>query len=65
MTVLQLGQITKIYHNLIMCHGFLFRSEYIFRTTRELAYVFFLSRKARKKIPDFNIRLYDKYSESD
>jgi hypothetical protein len=32
---------------------------------RELEYLFFLSRKAQKKIPDFNIRLYDKNSESD
>ena len=28
-------------------YGFLFRSEFFFRTTRELEYVFFLSRKAR------------------
>jgi hypothetical protein len=35
------------------------------RTTQELEYVFFLSRKAWKNFPEFNIRLYDKYSESD
>jgi hypothetical protein len=33
----------------------LFRSEKIFRTTQELEYFF----------PEFNIRLYDKKSESD
>ena len=36
-------------------YGFLFRSEYIFRTTRELEYIFFLSRKARTNFPEFNI----------
>jgi hypothetical protein len=46
-------------------YGFLFRSEIFFRTARELEYLFFLSRKARKKFPEFNIRLYDKNSESD
>jgi hypothetical protein len=35
---------------------FLFRSEFFFRTTRELQYIFF---------PEINIRLYDKNSESD
>jgi hypothetical protein len=35
-----------------------------FRTTRELEY-FFLSHKARNLFPEFNIRLYDKNSESD
>ena len=35
-----------------------------FRTTQELEF-FFLSHKTRKKIPQFNIRLYDKNSESD
>ena len=44
---------------------FLFRSEIFFRTTRELEYLFFLSRKARNISPDFNIRLYDKNCESD
>ena len=36
-------------------YGFLFRSEIFFRTTQELEYFF----------PEFNIRLYDKNSESD
>ena len=43
----------------------MFRSEICFRTTRELEYLFFLSRKARNFFPEFNIRLYDKNSESD
>jgi hypothetical protein len=43
---------------------FLFCSEFFFRTTQELEY-FFLSRKARIFFPEFNIRLYDKNSESD
>ena len=46
-------------------YGFLFRSEILFRTTRELEYLFFLSRRARIFFPEFNIRLYDKNSESD
>jgi hypothetical protein len=37
-------------------HGFLFCSEFFFRTTRELEYLFF---------SEFNIRLYDKNSDSD
>ena len=45
--------------------GFLFRSEIVFRTTQELEYLFFLSRKARNFFSKFNIRLYDKNSESD
>ena len=45
-------------------YGFLFRSEFFFRTTRELEYLFFLSHKARIFFPEFNIRLYDKNSES-
>jgi hypothetical protein len=45
--------------------GFLFRSENKFRTTQELEYLFFLSRNARNFFPEFNIRLYDKNSESD
>jgi Ni,Fe-hydrogenase I cytochrome b subunit len=45
--------------------GFLFRSEMLFRTTQELEYLFFLSRKARIFFSEFNIRLYDKNSESD
>ena len=44
---------------------FLFRSEICFRTTRELEYLFFLSLKARIFFPEFNIRLYDKNSESE
>ena len=46
-------------------YGFLFRSEFFFRITRELEYLFFLWRKARKFFPEFNIRFYDKNSESD
>jgi hypothetical protein len=46
-------------------YGFLFRSEFFFRKTRELEYLFFLSHKARIFFPEFNIRLYDKNSESD
>ena len=45
-------------------YGFLFRSEFFFRTTQQLEY-FFLSHKARKFFPEVNIRLYDKNSESD
>ena len=37
-------------------YGFLFRSKKNFQTTQELEYLFF---------PEFNIRLYDKNSESD
>ncbi len=47
-----------------MVFGFLFRSEFFFRTTQELEYLFFLSRKAGIFFPEFNIRLYDKNSES-
>jgi hypothetical protein len=43
---------------------FLFRSEIFFRTTQELEYSIFLWRKARIFFPEFNIRLYDKISES-
>jgi hypothetical protein len=46
-------------------YGFLFRSEFFFRTTQELEYLFFLLRKVRNFFPEFNIRLYDKNSESD
>ena len=45
-------------------YGFLFHSEFFFRTTRELEYLFFLSRKARNFFKNFNIRLYDKNSEA-
>ena len=41
-------------------YGFLFRSEICFRTIQE--YLFFL---AQFFFPEFNIRLYDKNSESD
>ena len=44
-------------------YGILFRSEFFFQTTRELEYLFILSRKARFFFPEFNIRLYDKNSE--
>ena len=40
-------------------YGFLFRSEFFFRTTRELEYFFNFFP------PEFSIRLYDKNSESD
>jgi hypothetical protein len=46
-------------------YGFLFRSEFFFRTTQELEYSFFLSCKAQFFFSEFNIRLYDKNSESD
>ena len=46
-------------------YGFLFRWEFYFRTTQELEYLFSLSHKARNFFPEFNIRLYDKNSESD
>jgi hypothetical protein len=45
-------------------YGFLFCSEIFFRTTEELEYLFFLSREAQFFPPEFNIRLYDKNSES-
>jgi hypothetical protein len=38
-------------------YGFLFRSEFFFRTTQELEYSFFLSHQARNFFPEFNIRL--------
>ena len=43
----------------------MFRSEFFFRTTRELEYLIFLSRKARIFFQEFNIRLYDKNPASD
>ena len=46
-------------------YGLLFCSEFFFRTTRELEYLFFLSRKAQIFFPEFNIRFFDKNSESD
>jgi hypothetical protein len=51
--------------NLKGCYGFLFRSEFFFRTTQELEYYFFLLRKAQIFFPEFDISLYDKNSESD
>jgi hypothetical protein len=44
---------------------FSFVQNFFFRTTQELDYLFYLSRKARIFFPVFNIRLYDKNSESD
>ena len=44
---------------------FCFVQNFFFRTEQELEYLFFLSRKARNFFPEFNTRLYDKYSESD
>ena len=46
-------------------YSFLFRSENLFRTKQELECLLYLSRKARNFVPEFNIRLYDKNSESD
>jgi hypothetical protein len=46
-------------------YGFLFRSEFFFRTTQELEYYFFLSRKAQIFFPKCNIWLYDKNSKLD
>jgi hypothetical protein len=46
-------------------YGFLFHSEFFFRTTQELEYFLFLPHKAQIFFPKFNIRLYDKNSESD
>ena len=44
---------------------FCFVQNFFFRTTQELVYLFFLSRKARNFFPEFNIRFYDNNSESD
>jgi hypothetical protein len=44
---------------------FCFGSEICFRTTQELEYLLILSREAQFFFPEFNIRLYDKNSESD
>jgi hypothetical protein len=46
-------------------YGFSFCSEWFFRTTQELEYLFSLSREAQFFFQEFNIRLYDKNSESD
>ena len=45
-------------------YGFLFRSEFFFRTTQELKF-FLFCRAKRNFFSEFNIRLYDKNSESD
>jgi hypothetical protein len=37
---------------------FCFVQKFFFRTTRELEYLFFLSREARNLLPESNIRLY-------
>ena len=44
---------------------FCFIQNFFFRTTRELEYLIFLLRKVQIFFPEFNIRLYDKNSESD
>ena len=44
---------------------FCFVQKFFFRTTQQLEYFFYLLRKARIFFPEFNIRLYDKNSESD
>jgi hypothetical protein len=44
---------------------FCFGSEICFRTTQELEYLLILSREAQFFFLEFNIRLYDKNSESD
>ena len=44
---------------------FLFRSEIFFQTTQELEYLFILWRKEQICFPEFNIKIYDKNSESD
>ena len=47
-------------------YGFLFRLEFFFQTTRELEYIFFC--RAMREfffLPEINIKLYDKNSESD
>jgi hypothetical protein len=44
---------------------FCFIQKFFFRTTQEFEYLFFLSRKVQNFVPEFNIRLYDKNSESD
>jgi hypothetical protein len=44
-------------------YGFLFRSEIVFRITRVRIFIFFVAQSANF-FPEFNIRLYDKNSES-
>ena len=45
--------------------GFLLRSKHFFRTTRVRILIFFVAQGANFFSPEFNIRLYDKNSESD
>jgi hypothetical protein len=59
----KLGMIKRSFCNMDKGNGFLFRSEFFFRTTQDLE--FFLSREARNFFPEFNISLYDKNSVSD
>jgi hypothetical protein len=49
----------------VVDRGFFFVQKYFFWTTRELEYLFCLSCKSEIFFPEFNIRLYDKNSESD
>jgi hypothetical protein len=46
-------------------YGFCFVQNFFFRTTQELEYLFFCRVKREIFFPEINIRLYDKYSESD
>ena len=46
-------------------YGYLFPSEFFFSDNTRVRIFLFLSRKARIFFPEFNIRLYDKNSESD
>ena len=46
-------------------YGFLFRSEIFFSDNTRVRIFIFLSRKAQIFFPEFNIRLYDKISETD
>ena len=46
-------------------YGFLFRSEFFFRTTRNIYFICRAKRDSPPPPPEFNIRLYDKNSESD
>ena len=45
--------------------GFFFVQNFFFRTTQELEHIFFVAPSAKFIFPEFNIRLYDKNSESD
>jgi hypothetical protein len=51
--------------NIIRDRPFNLKRVYCFVLKHELEYLFFLSRIARIFFPEFNIRLYDKNSESD